>query len=415
MTVTDSARNIAFVGNCLPRACGIATFTFDLAEATATAIPHGVVRIVAINDDPHGYRYPACVTRTIQQEKADDYAVAADYLDAAGFDAVSLQHEFGIFGGEWGSHVLTLLRRLRRPVVVTCHTVPVAPEPTQREILREIGAIAKKLVVMNKTAVGLLEDLYSVPRAKIAYIRHGVHDVPFTDPPATRDMLGVRGRVLLTFGLLHRNKGIEHAIDAMPSILRTHPDITYVILGATHPNVLRKEGEAYRTDLQRRATRLGVHDNVVFLNRFVHLTQLLSYLAETDIFIAPYVTLDHITSGALAYAVGAGKAVVATPFLHALELLAEGRGRFVPPGDVDSLAAEVSSLLSDEKAMRAMRRKAYVHTRPMVWSRTAEMYLRLFSEVAPFQPARVGRSLEVNKAGRDYPTPPPHRTRSYPR
>jgi len=397
--VFDNARNIAFVGNCLPRACGIATFTFDLAEATAGAIAHGFVRIVAINDDPRGYRYPARVTRTIRQEKADDYAVAADYLDAAGFDAVSLQHEFGIFGGEWGSHILTLLRRLRRPVVVTCHTVPVTPEPTQREILREIGAIAKKLVVMNKAAIGLLEDLYNVPRAKIAYIRHGVHDVPFTDPPATREMLGVRGRVLLTFGLLHRNKGIEQVIDAMPSILRTHPDTTYVILGATHPNVLRKEGEAYRNELQRRARRQGVHDKVVFLDRFVELRELLSYLAETDIFIAPYVTLDHITSGALAYAVGAGKAVVATPFLHARELLADGRGRFVPPGDAESLASEVSSLLSDEKAMRAMRREAYLHTRPMVWSRTAEAYLRLFSEVAALETAHIRRALEVDKAG----------------
>ncbi len=276
--------------------------------------------------------------------------------------------------------------------------MPATPETAQREILREIGGSAKKLVVMNTAAIGLLEDTYGVPRAKIAYIRHGIHDVPFTDPPAIKEMLGVRGRVLLTFGLLHRNKGIEQVIDAMPSILRTHPDTTYVILGATHPNVLREEGEAYRKDLQRRATRLGVHDNVIFRDRVVHLRQLLSYLAETDIFVAPYLTLDHITSGALAYAVGAGKAVIATPFLHARELLADGRGRFVPPGDAEALAAEVSNLLVDEKAMRAMRREAYLHTRPMVWSRTAEAYLRLFSEVAALQPAHIRRALEVDKA-----------------
>jgi len=374
-----SAKSIAFIGNCLPRTCGIATFTYDLAEATAVANRTGIVQIVAINDHPRGYAYPARVTHTILQEELADYEAAADYINATRVDVVSLQHEFGIFGGDRGSHILTFLRRLRRPVVVTCHTVPVSPDPLQREILTDIGPLVEKLVVMNLTAVQLLENTYGVPRTKIEYIRHGVHDVPFTDPPVNKEMLGVQGRVLLTFGLLHRNKGIEQAIDAMPSILRRHPDTTYVILGATHPNVLRDEGDAYREELQARAVRLGVRDRVIFLDRFVHLNQLLSYLEETDIFVVPYVTLDHITSGALAYAVGAGKAVVATPFLHAKEILADGRGRFVPPGDGEALATEISNLLDNEEAMRTMRQEAYLHSRPMVWSQIAESYLQVFT------------------------------------
>jgi glycosyltransferase involved in cell wall biosynthesis len=376
-----NTRNIAFVGNYLPRACGIATFTHDLAEAVGETSDNPVY-VVAINDTDRGYEYPARVTRTIRQDLCADYVDAADYLDSTGVGAVSIQHEFGIFGGERGAYILALMRRLRRPAVVTCHTVPAEPLAAEKEALSEIASRAARLVVMNRSAVDLLEGLYGADREKIAHIQHGIHDVPFVDPPEHKTELGIRGRVLLTFGLLSRGKGIEYVIDAMPDILERHPDTTYVVLGTTHPVILRTEGESYRESLQGRAARLGVRNRVIFLDRFVHLSELLRLMAETDIFVAPYVNLDHTTSGTLAYALGTGNAAVATPFLDARELLAEGRGRLVPVCDSKALAMEINDLLADEDAMRSMRQRAYLYTRPMVWSRIARQYLGLFDEVA---------------------------------
>jgi glycosyltransferase involved in cell wall biosynthesis len=373
--------NIAFVGNYLPRACGIATFTYDLAEAVAETSDEPVY-VVAINDTERGYEYPARVKRTIRQDRCADYVDAADYLDSTGVGVVSIQHEFGIFGGERGAHILLLMRRFRRPAVVTCHTVPAEPLAAEKEVLSEIASRAARLVVMNRAAVNLLDRLYGADREKIAYIRHGIHDVPFVDPQEHKTKLGVHGRVVLTFGLLSRGKGIEYVIDAMPDILERHPDTTYVVLGTTHPAILRAEGESYRENLQDRAERLGVRDRVVFLDRFVHLRELLSLMAETDIFVAPYINLDHTTSGTLSYALGAGIAAVATPFLDARELLSEGRGRLVPVCDSKAIAMEINDLLADDEATRSMRRRAYLYTRPMAWSRIARQYLGLFDEVA---------------------------------
>ncbi len=378
LSTTD---NIAFVGTYLPRACGIATFTYDLAEAVAEN-SDGPVYVVAINDTDRGYQYPARVTRTIRQDRCVDYVDVADYLDSAGRGIVSIQHEFGIFGGERGAHILILMRRLRRPAVVTCHTVPAKPLAAEREVLSEIASRAKRLVVMNRTAVDLLENVYGADRRKIAYIQHGIHDVPFADPPEYKRKLGLRGRVLLTFGLLSRAKGIEYVIDAMPEIVKRHPDTTYVVLGRTHPVIRRSEGESYRRSLQDRAKKLGVRDRVLFLDRFVDLRELLGLMSETDIFVAPYGNLDQTTSGTLAYALGCGNAAVATPFLGARELLSEGRGRLVPVCDAAALAREINDLLSDDRSMRSMRQRAYVYTRPMVWSRIARRYLTLFGDAA---------------------------------
>jgi glycosyltransferase involved in cell wall biosynthesis len=388
--IERSARpGVGFVGCCLPRQCGIATFTYDLVEAVSRVSPDGQsLFIAAMNDRPEGYDYPSPVRIEINVDQLPDYSFAADYLNEF-CSVVSLQHEFGIFGGPWGSNVLQLLRRLRRPLVVTCHTVPVDPDPDQREIFREVVARADRLVVMSRCAVDFLQALYGARYKQIAHIHHGIHDVPFVDPPAIKTTFGVEGPVLLTFGLLHREKGLEYMVEAMPDVVRERPDVTYVIVGATHPRILEVEGESYRRGLHGKAKMLGVADNVKFLAGFCDLADLMRYLSETDIFVAPYLDQDRITSGALSYAVGSGKAVVATPFLHAMELLAEGRGRVVPARRPDALARHVLELLSNKPYTDAMRRRAYAHTRTMVWPVVAREYVQLFKSVGERQPITV--------------------------
>jgi glycosyltransferase involved in cell wall biosynthesis len=386
----QSFRGIAFLGNYLPRACGIATYTHDLATAVASqAGDDQSVIVAAMNDTPEGYAYPDRVKFELRQDYQIDYARAADFINFSHIDVISLQHEYGIYGGEYGSNVLTFLRNLNHPAVVTCHTVLDNPRPIQKEVLCEIADQAAKLVVMSKRAFGFLETAYGIHRKKIAFIPHGIHDVPFIDPNYFKDKFGVEGRrVLLTFGLLTRTKGIEYMIDALSEIVKKHPKTTYVILGATHPALIRKEGESYRLSLQRRVRKLGLEDNVLFYPRFVELEELLEYLGATDIFVTPYLHLAQITSGALSYAMGAGKAVVSTPYWHAEELLAEGRGLLVPPENSSALAREINSLLDDEVKLSAMRKRAYTYCRTMVWSAVAKAYLRLFDEVRGCAPAR---------------------------
>ena len=382
------SRGIAFLGNYVPRACGIATFTHDLATAVERQVA-GDQRVVvaAMNDQPEGYAYPDIVKFELRQDHPIDYSRAADFLNFSHIDVVSLQHEYGIFGGDYGSNVLTFLRELNRPSVVTCHTVLESPDPRRKEILAEIAAHAQKLVVMSHRAFAFLEEAYGVPRDKIVFIPHGIHDTPFIDPTYYKDKFGVEGRkVLLTFGLLAPNKGLEYVIEALPRILERHPKTAYVILGATHPAVQRKQGESYRLSLQRRVRELGIEENVLFYPRFVELEELLQYLGATDIFVTPYLFLEQITSGALSYAMGTGKAVVSTPYWHAVELLAEGRGCLVPPRDSEALATEIIGLLDDEVRLSSMRKKAYIYCRGMVWSSVARSYLDLFDEVRSSAP-----------------------------
>jgi glycosyltransferase involved in cell wall biosynthesis len=340
-----------------------------------------------MNDLPEGYAYPERVKFEIRQDYQIDYARAADFLNFSRTDVVSLQHEYGIFGGEWGSNILTLLRDLNRPLVVTCHTVIKDADPIQREVFLEIAARADRLVVMSHKAVALLEDVYGVKRDKIVYIPHGIHDVSFVDPNYYKDKFRVEGRnVLLTFGLLNRSKGIEYVIEALPSIVEKHPRTTYIILGATHPGIVRTEGEAYRLSLQRRVRELGLEENVLFHPRFVDLEELLEYLGASDICVTPYLAIEQITSGALAYAMGTGKAVISTPYWYAEELLDEGRGRIVPMRDSQALAKTIIDLLDDEVAMSVVRKKAYLYCRSMVWSAVARDYLDLFDEVRSHVP-----------------------------
>ncbi len=402
-------QGIAFVGNYIPRNCGIATFTYDLAEAVARQThANKPVIVVAMNDTPKGYGYPERVKFEIRQDYQIDYSRAADFLNFSRIDAVCLQHEYGIFGGEWGSNLLTLLRDLQRPFVATCHTVVQNVQPVQKEVFEEITSRAARLVVMSNLAVSMLQDIYKVPAEKIALIPHGIHDVPFIDPSFYKDKFGVEGReVLLTFGLLHRNKGIEYMIEALPAIVARHPKVTYLVLGATHPHVVRHEGESYRLELQRRVRDLGLEDHVLFHPRFVELDELLEYLGAADICVTPYLNLEQITSGALSYAMGSGKAVVSTPYWHAEELLADGRGRLVPLQDSEALSREINALLDDEVVLSAVRKKAYLHTRSMVWDKVAESYVRLLEEVRSHVPKLLptASSLRQPLSPTNLPTP----------
>jgi glycosyltransferase involved in cell wall biosynthesis len=383
-------RRIAFVGNSLPRRCGIATFTTHLQQAVAASHPALETCIVAMTDHGQVYDYPPAVALQIEADDIDAYARAAHFLNAGRFDTVCLQHEFGIFGGEAGAHILVLLSGLTMPVVTTLHTVLGDPTTAQRAVLMGIVEASSKIVVMAGKARELLRSVYHVPDDKIEVIPHGIPDVAFVAPDAAKAKLGFAGRpVILTFGLLSPNKGIEVMIDAMPSILQRRPDAVYVVLGATHPNLVREQGEAYRESLTARVRELGVEDHVVFLDRFVDQTTLLEFISMCDVYVTPYLNEAQMTSGTLAYSFGLGKPVVSTPYWHARELLADGRGVLVPFGNATAIGSEIAALLTDDPRRRAMCERAYAVSRTMTWERTAERYISVFTS------ARQGHWLKI--------------------
>ena len=383
-------RRIAVIGNSLPRRCGIATFTTDLQQAISTSRPNIDTCIVAMTDHGQAYEYPAAVALQIKDGNVDEYARAADFLNGGRFDAVCLQHEFGIFGGEAGAHILALLSRLTMPVVTTLHTVLAEPTAVQRDVLERIVEASSKVVVMAKKGRELLRSVYQVPDDKIEVIAHGIPDVAFVGPDAAKAKLGFGGRsVILTFGLLSPNKGIEVMIDAMPSILKRRADAVYVVLGATHPNLVREQGEAYRESLIARVRELGVEQHVVFLDQFVDQATLLEFISMCDVYVTPYLNEAQMTSGTLAYSFGLGKPVVSTPYWHARELLADGRGVLVPFGDAAAIGGEIAGLLTDDVRRQAMCKRAYAVSRTMTWARTAERYMSVFEN------ARQGHWLKV--------------------
>jgi glycosyltransferase involved in cell wall biosynthesis len=373
---------IGIVGTYLPRRCGIATFTSDLLNSLSGTGPGTEFWAVAMNDLPEGYDYPPEVQFEIGQRTLADYRTAVDFLNMNKIDAVSLQHEFGIYGGKQGSYVLRLLQNLRMPVVTTLHTVLEEPDRDQKEVISSIGGLSDRVVVMSKQARHILTKVYGVPEKRIAVIPHGVPDMPFLDTSYHKDQFGLVGKkVILTFGLISRNKGIEHVIEAMPKIVAAHPDAVLVILGETHPGVRRHEGETYRESLQARAVELGVAEKVVFDDRFMDNKLLIEFLSTADIFITPYVNREQIVSGVLSYALGAGKAIVSTPYRYAEEMLADGRGRLVPFRDGGAIGREVIDLLSNDIERQAMRKRAYDFARNMVWSGVGAEYLKLFREI----------------------------------
>jgi len=368
---------IAVIGNYLPRQCGIATFTTDLCEAMASGFPDLSIFAIPVNDTEEGYQYPPRVRFELSENDLNSYREAADFLNINKVDAVCVQHEFGIYGGPDGSHVLSLLRELRTPIVTTLHTIPLKPTSTQRKILAEIAERSDRLVVMSNKGADFLRDVYGVSGDRVDLIPHGIHDVPFTDPNFYKDNFGVEGKfVILTFGLLSQNKGIEYVIEALPEVLRRYPKTVFVVVGATHPNVKKAEGETYRLSLQRLARKLGVERNVVFHNRFVTLEELMEFIGSADVYVTPYLNQDQITSGTLAYALGAGKAVISTPYWYAEELLADGAGILVPFKAADTLAQAILHLLEDEAERHAMRKQGYLLGRKMIWPEVAKQYVR---------------------------------------
>jgi glycosyltransferase involved in cell wall biosynthesis len=373
------ATKIGFVGNYLPRQCGIATFTTDLCESMAAEYPLADFIAVAMDDEGEGYDYPARVNFSIAQEDLDAYEHAAEYLNLQNLDMVSLQHEFGIFGGRAGSHILALLRKLNMPVVTTLHTILTNPNRQQREVMDELIQLSTRLVVMSQRGVDFLRDTYDVPAEKIDLIPHGIPDVPFGETGSLKKKFGLQGKnVLLTFGLLSPNKGIEYALQAMPRILEKHPDTVYVALGATHPHVKQKFGEQYRDSLKQMAADLNIGSHVIFDDRFVSHEELVDFIAGADIYITPYLNEEQIVSGTLAYTMGAGKQVISTPYWYAEELLADDRGIIVPFRNAEAIADSVINLLSNEDEGRALRRRAYIYGRNMTWPKVAEKYMESF-------------------------------------
>jgi glycosyltransferase involved in cell wall biosynthesis len=383
-------RRIAFIGNSLPRRCGIATFTTDLQQAISTSRPDLETGIVAMTDHDQVYDYPSSVALQIKDDNVEEYVRAADFLNAGRFDIVCLQHEFGIFGGEAGAHILVLLSRLTMPVVTTLHTVLAKPTAAQRAVIEHIVEMSSKVVVMANKGCELLRSVYRVPDDQIEVIAHGIPDVAFVGSNAAKARLGFSGRsVVLTFGLLSPNKGVEVMIDAMPSILKRRPDAVYVVLGATHPNLVRDQGETYRESLLARTRELGVEDHVVFLDQFVNQAKLLEFISMCDVYVTPYLNEAQMTSGTLAYSYGLGKPVVSTPYWHAHELLADGRGVLVPFGDAAATGHEIAELLTDDARRQAICKRAYAVSRSMTWERTAERY------TSAFESARQGHWLRA--------------------
>ena len=402
---------VAFIGNSLPRRCGIATFTTHLQQAVAALPARLETSIVAMTDHGHGYDYPSVVGFDVKDDKIEDYVRAADFLNAGQFEIACLQHEFGIFGGEAGGHIMALLSRLTMPIVTTLHTVLAEPTAVQRDVMNRIIDVSSRVIVMADKGRELLRAVYRAPMEKVEVVAHGTPDFPFVEPEQVKARLGFGNRtVILTFGLLSPSKGIEFVIDAMPAILQSRPDAVYVVLGATHPNLVREQGEAYRDGLVTRARDVGVEDHVVFLDQFVDQATLLEFIAMCDVYVTPYLNESQMTSGTLAYSFALGKAIVSTPYWHAVELLADGRGILVPFADSAAIGSEVAELLTDHPRRQAMRARAYAAGRSMTWERTAERYLTAFEHARHGHRLRVVARFDQGAASRGIQRAPEMRT-----
>ena len=373
---------IAVIGNYLPRQCGIATFTTDLCAAISAE--YGTARLLAlpVNDTEQGYDYPERVRWSLAQDDVKSYQDAAEFLNFNNIDMVCLQHEYGIFGGPAGSHILHLLRGLKMPVVTTLHTVLREPNPDQLVVMEEIAELSDRLIVMSQLSSQFLQEIFKVSGSKIDMVPHGVPDLPFLDPNFYKDRFGVEGKaVLLTFGLLSPNKGIENVIQALPQILAKHKNVAYIVAGATHPHILRREGDKYRASLQALAKEVGVESQVIFHDRFVSPEEMAEFIGAADIYITPYRYEEQVVSGTLAYALGAGKAIISTPYWHAIELLDDRRGALVPFQNPTAIANKTIELLNTPALRHAMRKRAYLFARDMVWKRVAQGYMESFSRV----------------------------------
>jgi glycosyltransferase involved in cell wall biosynthesis len=373
---------IAVIGNYLPRQCGIATFTTDLCAAISAEYGNARLLALPVNDTEQGYDYPARVRWSLAQDNVKSYQDAAEFLNFNNIDMVCLQHEYGIFGGPAGSHILHLLRGLKMPVVTTLHTVLREPNSDQLMVMEEIAELSDRLIVMSQLSSQFLQEIFKVPGSKIDMVPHGVPDLPFLDPNFYKDRFGVEGKaVLLTFGLLSPNKGIENVIQALPQILSKHSNVAYIVAGATHPHILRRNGDKYRASLKALAKEVGVESQVIFHDRFVSPEEMAEFIGAADIYITPYRYEAQVVSGTLAYALGAGKAIISTPYWHAIELLDDRRGALVPFQNPGAIAQKTTELLDTPAIRHAMRKRAYLFARDMVWKKVAQGYMESFSRI----------------------------------
>lgn len=376
---------VAFVGTYGPRRCGIAAFTADLARSLAGDNQRVTPMVIAVTEPWGQYQYPPEVKFEIRQNTKADYPRAAEFVNYSDIRVVSIQHEYGIFGGDDGCYILEFVEALRVPAIVTLHTVLKHPSDNQRSIIQKLAARCAQLVVMSQVALELLDSSYGVRGAKVRILPHGIPVMDGRPDPSLKSKFGIAGRrMLLTFGLLSPNKGIETVIRALPAVVREYPDLIYFVVGATHPVILRREGEAYRTTLEREAERLGVRDHLMFRGQFVSDLELRQYLTAADIFVSPYRNEAQVTSGALSYAMGAGAAVVSTPYWHAQELLAGGRGRLFPFQDHEALARVLSELLSAPAELERVRNTAREFAAEMAWPRIGDGYFDLLRRIRPY-------------------------------
>jgi len=377
----DAKKRIVFISSFLPRKCGIATFTSDLIKSTAAASKGEFEPLVVAMRSDSTLRYGDPVKFEIRQNVRSDYISAADYINFSHVDLVSVQHEFGLFGGSAGSYLTLLLRRLKAPIITTLHTVLNEPAPDYRRALIDLCECSHRVITMNERGVQMLQDIYGIPSRRIRLIPHGIPDLPFVDSNYYKSKFSLEGRkTILTFGLISKGKGIEVMLKAMPRIVAADPSVIYIVLGMTHPGVLRHEGESYRFGLQQIVRDLDLQDHVIFHNRFVSDEELHNFLCAADIYVTPYLGREQLTSGTLAFAVGTGKAVVSTPYWAATELLADGRGRLVPFGDSDRLAQDIIDILQDNTLYYSLRRQAYEYGRLRTWPKIGQTYWKLFSE-----------------------------------
>lgn len=380
--VKDAKKRVVFISTFTPRKCGIATFTSDLIKNTSVAAKGDFEPLVVTLRSDNSLKYADPVKFEIRQNVRRDYICAADYVNFSHVDLVSVQHEFGLFGGEAGSYLSLLLKRLKAPVVTTFHTILDKPTPDYYKSMMDVCDCSDVVVTMNERGVSMLEQIYGIDKQKIRLIPHGIPDLPFVDSNYYKHKFGFEGkRTILTFGLISKNKGIEVMLRAMQRIVEADPDIMYIVLGMTHPLVQKYEGESYRFHLQQIVKDLHLQDHVIFHNRFVDEAELHNFLCAADIYVTPYLSREQLTSGTLAFAVGTGKAVVSTPYWAATELLADGRGKLVPFGDPEKLAQEIIELLQDDELFYSFRGKAYDYSRSKTWPKIGQIYWELFSKI----------------------------------